>query len=49
MELRKNSLLLRPLGNVIYFMPPYTITFEEIDFMLKIAFEGIKSLENHSR
>lgn len=33
--------ILRPLGNVIYFMPPYCITPEEIDFMVEVALEGI--------
>ena len=33
--------LLRPLGNVVYFMPPYCITPEEIDFMVEVAIEGI--------
>jgi adenosylmethionine-8-amino-7-oxononanoate aminotransferase len=33
--------LLRPLGNVVYFMPPYCITPEEIDFMVEVAAEGI--------
>ncbi len=40
----KHGVLLRPLGNVIYFMPPYIITFEEIDKMMKVAFDGIKEL-----
>ena len=40
----KNGVLLRPLGNVIYFMPPYVITYEEIDKMMNVAFEGIKRL-----
>jgi len=39
------GVLLRPLGHVIYFMPPYTITYEEIDKMLEVAYEGIKKLE----
>ncbi len=34
--------LLRPIGNVIYFMPPYVITPEEIDFMVDVAREGIE-------
>ncbi|TCO80751.1 adenosylmethionine-8-amino-7-oxononanoate aminotransferase [Plasticicumulans lactativorans] len=34
--------LLRPLGNVIYFMPPYVITEEQIDFMVEVAREGIE-------
>jgi adenosylmethionine---8-amino-7-oxononanoate aminotransferase len=34
--------LLRPLGDVIYFMPPYVITPEEIDFLAEVAREGIE-------
>ena len=37
----KNGVLLRPLGNVVYFMPPYIITEEEIDIIAKVAFDGI--------
>ena len=33
--------LLRPLGDVIYFMPPYVIKPEEIDFLVQVAREGI--------
>jgi adenosylmethionine-8-amino-7-oxononanoate aminotransferase len=33
--------LLRPLGNVIYFMPPYVITPEQIRLLAQIAAEGI--------
>ena len=33
--------LLRPLGDVVYFMPPYVITPEEIDFLAEVAWEGI--------
>lgn len=33
--------LLRPLGDVVYFMPPYCITPEEIDGMVRTATEGI--------
>ena len=33
--------LLRPLGNVVYFMPPYVITPEQIDQLAAIAGEGI--------
>lgn len=31
----ENGLLLRPLGNVLYFMPPYVITKEEIKTMIE--------------
>jgi adenosylmethionine-8-amino-7-oxononanoate aminotransferase len=34
--------LLRPLGNVIYFLPPYVITPEQIDFLAEVASEGIE-------
>jgi adenosylmethionine-8-amino-7-oxononanoate aminotransferase len=34
--------VLRPLGNVVYFMPPYCITPDEIDFMVEVAAEGIE-------
>ena len=33
--------LLRPLGDVIYFMPPYVISTDEIDFLVEVAEEGI--------
>ena len=42
----KNGVLLRPLGNVIYFMPPYIIEKKEIDKMIKTAYEGIKALND---
>jgi adenosylmethionine-8-amino-7-oxononanoate aminotransferase len=35
--------LLRPIGNVIYFMPPYVITNEEIDFLADVARSGIEA------
>lgn len=35
------GVILRPLGNVIYFMPPYVITPDEIDYMMQVALEGI--------
>jgi adenosylmethionine---8-amino-7-oxononanoate aminotransferase len=33
--------LLRPLGNVIYLMPPYCITVEEIAHLAQVIEEGI--------
>jgi adenosylmethionine-8-amino-7-oxononanoate aminotransferase len=38
----KRGALLRPLGNVIYFMPPYVINPEQIDFLAEVAGEGIE-------
>ena len=29
----QHGLLIRPIGNTVYWMPPYTITQDEIDFM----------------
>lgn len=36
------GVLLRPLGGVVYFMPPYVITPAEIDLMVQVATEGIE-------
>jgi len=33
--------LLRPLGNVVYMMPPYVISEDQIDHLAKVAEEGI--------
>jgi adenosylmethionine-8-amino-7-oxononanoate aminotransferase len=40
----QHGVLLRPLGPVIYFMPPYVIDYSEIDTMIDVAYEGIESL-----
>ena len=37
-----NGALLRPLGSVVYFMPPYVITEEQIDFLAQVAWDGIQ-------
>lgn len=36
------GVLLRPLGNVIYFMPPYVINEDEIQLMANVAWGGIQ-------
>ncbi|NOY62992.1 MAG: adenosylmethionine--8-amino-7-oxononanoate transaminase [Gammaproteobacteria bacterium] len=36
------GVLLRPLGNVIYFMPPYVITPQQIQYMAEVAYECIE-------
>jgi adenosylmethionine-8-amino-7-oxononanoate aminotransferase len=38
----EQGVLLRPLGNVIYFMPPYIITPQEVEKMCQVATEGIR-------
>jgi len=40
----KHGVLLRPLGHIIYFMPPYIITREEIDLMIGTAYDAISKL-----
>jgi adenosylmethionine-8-amino-7-oxononanoate aminotransferase len=37
----ERGVVLRPLGNVIYFMPPFCVTTEDIDLMVDVAIEGI--------
>jgi len=37
----RHGVLLRPLGNVVYFMPPYVVTEQEIDLMVDTAIAGI--------
>jgi len=36
-----NGVLLRPIGNVVYFMPPYVINPDEIRQMAQVAMAGI--------
>jgi adenosylmethionine-8-amino-7-oxononanoate aminotransferase len=37
----ERGVLLRPIGNVVYFMPPYVIEAAEISLMTRVAAEGI--------
>lgn len=37
----QHQALLRPLGPVVYFMPPYVIHEDEIDHLAKVAWDGI--------
>jgi adenosylmethionine---8-amino-7-oxononanoate aminotransferase len=39
----RNEALLRPIGNVVYFMPPYVITPDEIDRIMATARAGIEA------
>jgi adenosylmethionine-8-amino-7-oxononanoate aminotransferase len=38
----KNGVFLRPLANVLYFMPAYIITYKEIDIVFDIIYKAIK-------
>lgn len=42
----ERGVLLRPLGDVVYFMPPYVIAPNEIDVMIDVAVEGIEKAVN---
>ena len=33
---------MRPLGHVIYFMPPYIINEDELRIMAEVAWDGIQ-------
>jgi adenosylmethionine-8-amino-7-oxononanoate aminotransferase len=41
------GVLIRPLGNVVYFMPPYIISPDEIDFMLDITWQAVNEAIPH--
>ena len=38
------GLLLRPIGNTVYFMPPYTITESEVDFMIDATLGALRQV-----
>ena len=40
----KRGIFMRPLGNIIYFIPPLIITNEEIETMMGAAFESIEAV-----
>ncbi|TQE90321.1 adenosylmethionine--8-amino-7-oxononanoate transaminase [Ureibacillus terrenus] len=42
----KKGILLRPLGNILYFMPPYVISEEEIAWMVETAKQAIVEFFN---
>jgi len=43
-EALKRGAILRPLGDVIYFMPPYSITEEELEMLVDIAIASTKAV-----
>lgn len=40
-----HGVLLRPLGHVVYFMPPYIMSGKELQKMTDVAYEAIQSLK----
>lgn len=44
LEARKNGLILRPLGNVIVLMPPLSLSFDEIDFLVNTTRDAIRKV-----
>ena len=45
----KNGVLLRPLGNVIYIMPPYCITKEELEKVYEVITQSLGYLQQKSK
>jgi adenosylmethionine-8-amino-7-oxononanoate aminotransferase len=43
-EAKKRGALLRNLGDIVYFMPPYVITLEEIDKLTDIALDSVQAV-----
>ena len=37
----ENGLLIRPIGNTVYLMPPYTITHEEVTHALQASIHAV--------
>lgn len=49
-EFLRRGLLLRPLGNVVYFMPPYVITEAEVDWsidQIAVVMKDLRWPEGH--
>ena len=38
----KNGVFVRPLGHVVYFMPPYIITYDEMCKMVETVYDAVK-------
>ncbi len=43
-EARKKGVIIRPLGNVVVLMPPLSISKKEIDMLVDVVFEAVKSV-----
>jgi len=44
MDARKKGVILRPLGDVIVLMPPLSITIDELNMLLDVTFDSIKTV-----
>ena len=42
-EALSREVLLRPIGNTVYFMPPYVITRQECEFMMQRSGEALRA------
>jgi adenosylmethionine-8-amino-7-oxononanoate aminotransferase len=43
----QHGVLLRPVGNVVYFIPPQVITEQEIDDLVDVALAGVELATAH--
>ena len=46
---RKYGVILRPWGNVIVLMPPLSISFEELDYLLMATYRAIEETTNNEK
>jgi adenosylmethionine-8-amino-7-oxononanoate aminotransferase len=44
----ERGILLRPLGNIVYFMPPYVITDAEVDWVIQCIGDVVKGLPSRA-
>jgi adenosylmethionine-8-amino-7-oxononanoate aminotransferase len=44
MEMRERGVLTRPIGNTIVLMPPYCISHEQMDRVLRVLAESVQSV-----
>ncbi len=42
----QHGVLLRPLGNVVYLMPPYVSTLQQLELMVDIAYAAVDHATN---
>ncbi len=42
-EALKEGVYVRPLGNILYFMPPYCFTFEELEKMIEVTYKIVST------